>query len=138
MRRDNELLITMTKKELDDIVFKASKVANDKLFSGIAAFLYDYQEQFRLVLEELEYLKLLIKQNEKPKPVKSKKANKESKKKTVSEITSSVVTPDSMLEKFIKNMTDEQKKQFEQNMKQAIEQARIINQPNITLPDGFK
>jgi hypothetical protein len=46
---------------LDEITFKATRSANNQLFSGLAPFLYGQQEENREILETLDDIKTLIK-----------------------------------------------------------------------------
>ncbi len=83
-KKNEDLLVTMTQKQLDDMLYfasyRASRRTADKLFSGIAPFLYDTQEQLRLVISELDYLKLTIQDLQKKK-LTTRKKNQKSKKK---------------------------------------------------------
>lgn len=52
--------IVMEKQELKDLIYKESKSANDKLFSGLSPFLYRAEDNFHEVLKELDYIKAAI------------------------------------------------------------------------------
>lgn len=55
--------VVISKEDLSNLIFQETKNSNDKLFKGIAPFLYGLQEDMRTVMGELEYLKTLNKTN---------------------------------------------------------------------------
>lgn len=61
----------MTYNELNDLIFystlRASKMSNDSLFKGLSSFLYQYLDDFKMVLEELEYIKSVVRYDNKSK-----------------------------------------------------------------------
>ncbi|MEC1768302.1 hypothetical protein [Schinkia azotoformans] len=57
-------IVTMTRSELDDLVYFASLRAanreNEKLFRGLSPFLYQYLEELRLIINEIDYIKVSL------------------------------------------------------------------------------
>ncbi|MEC1772816.1 hypothetical protein [Schinkia azotoformans] len=57
-------IVTMTRSELDDLVYFASLRgairANEKLFNGLHPFLYQYLDELKMIINELDYIKIYI------------------------------------------------------------------------------
>ncbi|MEC1725874.1 hypothetical protein P9E34_14240 [Schinkia azotoformans] len=57
-------IVTMTRSELDDLVYfaslRAAKRENEKLFRGLHPFLYQYLEELRLIINEIDGIKVRL------------------------------------------------------------------------------
>ncbi|WBL16349.1 hypothetical protein [Sutcliffiella sp. NC1] len=64
MSKDNGLIVTMTKKELDDLIYftayRASRRASTELFGGMLTYLNQITDQLTEVQEEVEFIKRLL------------------------------------------------------------------------------
>ncbi|WP_100408458.1 hypothetical protein [Bacillus solitudinis] len=72
-KTDREYKVTeMNFAELDRILYKKAKEANDHLFGGVLPFISRLMDENEIILKELDYLKAYIQSTEKPiiKPVK--------------------------------------------------------------------
>lgn len=62
--QQNEKVVFITESELDNLIYytsyRAAKRANDKLFSGLAPFLYTFGEEHLKIMEELDYIKTFL------------------------------------------------------------------------------
>jgi hypothetical protein len=62
MDKNNELLVTLTVEQLDDLIYytsyRAARRANDKLFKGLLPFLVKMNDDFETIIREIDYLKL--------------------------------------------------------------------------------
>jgi hypothetical protein len=64
MKKNKNLLVTMTQGELEDLIYftsyRASKRANDKLFRGLLPFLNKMNDDFETIIREQDDLKILV------------------------------------------------------------------------------
>jgi hypothetical protein len=64
MEKDNQMLVTMTYKELDDLIYfntlRATKRALDNHFKGLLPFFNLIQDQQETMIREIDYMKLLL------------------------------------------------------------------------------
>jgi hypothetical protein len=111
MEKNNELLVTMTQGQLEDLIYyttvRASKRALDKHFRGLLPFLDRINDDNEKLLEELDFIKLSLQNGTKTKkpPSPKKKMDKQP------------VLP----AKFFGTMTDEEKVQWAIDLKAEIE-----------------
>jgi hypothetical protein len=109
MEKNNELLVTMTQGQLEDLIYyttvRASKRALDKHFRGLLPFLDRINDDNEKIIEELDYIKLALLNGTKAKKSPSQKKEKEP------------VLP----AKFFGTMTDEEKVHWANDLKAEIE-----------------
>jgi hypothetical protein len=56
----SKLVVHMDRGELEDAVFYYSRATNDILYKGLASHLFDIDDQLKLILTELDYIKAYI------------------------------------------------------------------------------
>jgi hypothetical protein len=56
----NELLVTMTIDQLDDLIYKVTANTNNRLFKGIYPYIQDLQDQQTIIIEQLDYIKACL------------------------------------------------------------------------------
>lgn len=67
----NKRVIDMRGEELDELVFHASRGANDQLYNGIVnRFLAQFEEDLRLIIKEIDYIKAYIQNRDEMKEIK--------------------------------------------------------------------
>lgn len=120
----SERLVIISERDLDNLIFKASRSANDQLFKGLLPFLNRLFDENEIIFEEMKYLKSFLQQgftNKADKPNEIVEVKKESPVK----VNNPDVNP--KLAEFIKNMSDEDKELMAQRMKEAIQSNSIVN-----------
>jgi hypothetical protein len=76
MRNENsELMVTLTIEELEDLLYKYTRIANDQLYKGLANHIFSIQDQLRDIEKTVEYLKVC--QQVKPRRKKKVEENNE-------------------------------------------------------------
>lgn len=108
---NNNEYVVMSKDELDDLIFHASRRANDKLFRGLYPFLADFRRDFETVIKDLEYIRYFLQNQEK------KKANN-----TTSE---HIKQNGESLPESLSNLSDEQKKNMAEMIKKTIDENKF-------------
>jgi hypothetical protein len=136
MSKEQELVF-MTKQELDDLLYnvsyRASRRANNEQFGGILPFFNRLFDENEKIIEELDYLKVCLQQGvDKPKENKEvEEGNKEVDKVLTSPMNSKLTS-------IFENLSDEQRQQMADKLKEAMQQGQLINQPSVTIPKLHK
>jgi len=58
--------VVISRKEFEDLMYRYSKIANDQLYKGLSTFLHSYEESFKELFEEVDYIKNLLKSEDNP------------------------------------------------------------------------
>lgn len=62
--------VEITKSELEEIVYKFSRKASDNLYKGLCRAFFDrYDQDLRTIIQELDYIKLCLRNREERRPL---------------------------------------------------------------------
>lgn len=127
----NKRLIDMRGEELDELVFHAAKGACDLLYNGIAnRFLAQFEEDLRLIIKEIDYIKLYIQNRDEKKERSEKVENWKPADKSLVEAWK----PNPELQKALEKVDKEAlAKSLEEAMK--VNTLRTFPVPNVEVPE---
>lgn len=142
MEKDNQMVVQMSKEDLDNLIYytslRATTRALDKHFRGLLPFLNDINRDNAVIIEMLDYLKTIAQQPiEKPK----KRATKKKKAEEVAETDTSefipIVDPNSKLSKVLGELSEDTKAALSKAMQESMQKGITRNMPEIKLPKGY-
>jgi hypothetical protein len=130
----NKRVIKMTEDEIQELMYHAATGACNNLYFGLVnRFLAQFEEDLRLIIKEIDYIKTWIQNHH----------NEKTDEKLVKEDCSinNKFPKNEKIKSLFENMTDEQKQELNENIKKGIEEGieeyrtRTFFAPKFELPN---